>query len=112
MASGPPTTRAGQVEADLDARRIGHTGIGGAERFETAALIADEVVAQGGPVEQAVVALGARADDRDPWSDALAASNLAAARRAPIVLVTPDDIDDSPATATTSTSTPTRSAPR
>lgn len=81
-----------QVERDLDDADVSHQRIGGLERFETAALIADEIVRLGGPVEQVLLALGGRGDGLDAYPDALAAGNLAAAGRAPIVLTTPDTL--------------------
>ncbi len=83
-----------QVEGDLDDAGVEHERIGGFERFETAALIADEIVSLGGPVDQVVLALGGRGGGLDAWPDALAAGNLAAAGRAPIVLTTPDDLPE------------------
>ncbi len=58
--------------------------LAGADRFETAGLIAGEVVELGGPVDAAIVA---RADS---FADALAAGNLASAARAPILLTATD----------------------
>ena len=87
---GGPDALSPQVEDDLDARDVEDTAaVGGQDRFATAALIADEVVERGA-VNQAIVALGARSDGRDAWPDALAASSLAAAVRAPILLSRPD----------------------
>ncbi|CAN5240141.1 hypothetical protein BH23ACT9_BH23ACT9_12240 [soil metagenome] len=81
-----------QVEADLAAIGIAHRRIGGSERFSTAVMIADAVVAAGGPVDEVIIALGARPDSRDPWPDALTAGVLAGTRRAPVLLVTPDQV--------------------
>lgn len=83
-----------QVERDLEQAGVEHERIGGFERFETATRIADEIVSLGGPVDQVVLALGGRGGGLDAWPDALAAGNLAAAGRAPIVLTTPDDLPD------------------
>ncbi len=66
--------------------------VGGAERFETAALVAREMVRLGGPIDQAVVSLGGGRTSTEDWPDALAASNLAGAGRAPILLVGPDEV--------------------
>lgn len=79
-----------QVEADLDTLGVDVERIGGAERFSTAALIADAVVAAGGPVERATVALGSRPDGGDAWPDALASGVLAATDRVPVLLAQPD----------------------
>ncbi len=58
----------------------------GADRFGTAAEIAREVVALGGPVDRAVVARA------DAFADALSAGGLAAAGRAPILLTATDEL--------------------
>lgn len=81
-----------QVERDLADLRIESSRIGGPERFATAGLIADEVVRRGGPVSQAIVALGSRPDGADAWPDAVAAGNLAAVGRAPVLLTEPDEL--------------------
>ncbi len=84
-----------QVERDLEAEGIGdHPRLGGAERTATAALVADEVVRLGGAVDQAIVARGFGTEDQDPWADALAASNLAAVGRAPILLSKDAELGD------------------
>lgn len=83
-----------QVEEDLDQTGVDHRRVGGRERFETAALVADEVVRIGGAVDRAVVALGARADDGDAWPDAIAAGSLAAAARAPVLLTRSDELPE------------------
>ncbi len=66
------------------------TRVGGADRYETAALISDEIAARGGG-RQAFIARG------DLFPDALAASPFSFSRRAPILLVRPDSMP--PATA-------------
>jgi len=83
-----------QVAADVEARGITVERIGGAERFETAALIADRIVALGGPVSQAVISLGGGRTAENDWPDALAAGNLAAAGRAPVLLVGPNEVPE------------------
>ncbi len=88
-----------QVERDLADRGVASSRIGGPERFATAGLIADEVVRRGGPVDQAVVALGSRPDGADAWPDAVAAGNLAAVGRAPVLLTGPDELPDVTASA-------------
>ncbi len=92
LLMGGEVALSAQVEADLDEIEVDHTRIGGADRFHTAAMIADEVVERGGPVERAIVALGDRNDGRDAWPDALAASNLATTVRAPILLSRPHEL--------------------
>lgn len=88
-----------RVQRDLHAGGITHTRVGGADRFETATLIAEEITELGGPVRQVTVALGARADGLDAWPDALAAGNLAASGRAPILLTTPEELPQQSAAA-------------
>lgn len=68
------------VAAGHETRRLA-----GLTRYHTAALIADEVVALGGAVEQAIVARA------DLFPDSLTAANLAAWGRAPILLTFPTD---------------------
>lgn len=77
-----------QVEEDLAALGIAVQRVGGADRFETAAVIAHAVVDLGGPVEMAIIA---RADQ---FPDALAAGNLATVGRAPILLTSTEDMPD------------------
>ncbi len=81
-----------QVEQDVADLDIATQRIGGPERFATAALIADEIVRLGGPVSEAVISLGGGRTATGDWPDALAASNLAGAARAPILLVGPDEV--------------------
>ena len=80
-----------QVAADLDGMGIAVERIGGAERFATAALIAGRVAGDTTP-EAAMVALGARADDRDAWPDAVASGVLSAQRGLPVLLATPEAV--------------------
>lgn len=86
LAGGSDALSAEVAEAVQTDDRVA-TRLGGMDRFGTAALIADEVVAVGGPVDQAILA---RADQ---FADALAAGNLAAAGRAPILLTGSDALD-------------------
>jgi putative cell wall-binding protein len=83
-----------EVADDLEAMDVTVERVGGAERFETAALVMDEVVDLGGDVDDAIVALGGGRTPKGDFPDALAAGNLAAAARAPIVLVGPDEVPD------------------
>lgn len=69
-----------EVEDGLNRLGLDVQRIGGATRIETAAMIGDEVVARGGAVPLAIVA---RARN---FADALAAGNLGAAQRAPVLL--------------------------
>lgn len=63
----------------------------GADRFETAVKIADEVVELGGDVEQVAVALGVRPTG-DAFPDALGGANLSMNLRVPILLTRPDTV--------------------
>lgn len=74
------------VEQELADRRIDVVRLGGADRYETAALVADEVVELGGAVGNVTVALG------DAFPDALAAGNLATTARVPILLTRAGDL--------------------
>jgi putative cell wall-binding protein len=80
-----------QVERDLEELGVAHRRVAGENRFATAAAVAEEVVALGGDVEQAIVALGSRVVG-DAWPDAVAAGNLAATGRAPVLLTRPDEL--------------------
>ncbi|MDP8970102.1 MAG: cell wall-binding repeat-containing protein, partial [Actinomycetota bacterium] len=60
----------------------------GEHRYDTAALIGEEVVRLGGKVQQAIVARA------DIFPDALTASNLATYGRAPILLSDPDNLPE------------------
>lgn len=80
-----------QVGSDLEDAGVTVRRLSGATRIETAVAVADEVAALGGPVEQAVVALGSRPDG-DAFPDALAAGNVAARGRAPILLAEPGQL--------------------
>ncbi len=74
---------------DIEPRRLA-----GPERFATAAAVLDEVVDLGGPVEEAVVALGGGRSDHDDYVDALAAGGLAGTARAPVLLVGPHELPE------------------
>jgi putative cell wall-binding protein len=88
-----------EVERDLRERDLDVTRLSGPTRFETAVAIADEVTTLSGPVDQAIVALGARPSGGDAFPDALAAGNLAATGRAPILLTLPDQLPSATAEA-------------
>ncbi len=83
-----------RVAAGLGGLGLRVVRLGGADRFETAALIADEVVDLGGSVDGAIVAIGIH-PTRDAFPDALAASQLAIAERRPVLLVGQDRLPDS-----------------
>lgn len=81
-----------QVADDVEDLGIAVERVGGAERFETAALVMDRIVVLGGEVDDAILALGGGRTAHNDFVDALAAGNLAAAARAPIVLSGPDEV--------------------
>ena len=92
---GGPTALSESIETTLDGVTLDHERLSGPSRFETAAAVADEVVALGGQVDQAIIALGAHPDpSRAPWPDALSAGSLATVGRAPILLVNPDSVPE------------------
>lgn len=83
----------GEVPGVADvARRAGE------DRFLTAGAIADDAVARwtaagfGVAGSQVLVALGSHPDRNRAWPDALSAGQLAAAAKAPILLVTPSEV--------------------
>ena len=85
---GGPVALAPEVEERLNVLDIDVQRIGGATRIETAAMIGEEVVSQGGAVDTVIVA---RAHD---FADALAAGNLGTTERAPILLTDEATLDD------------------
>ncbi len=66
------------------ASRVDSDRLWGADRYETAAQIAEEYAAAAGPIDTAIVASG------ETFADALAATPLARMRSAPILLSPPD----------------------
>jgi putative cell wall-binding protein len=92
--AGGPDALSEQVEADLSEMGIASTRLGGAERFETAALVAREIVEVGGPIGEAIVALGGGRTADDDWPDALASATLSGAIKAPVVLVAPEEVPE------------------
>jgi len=92
--AGGPAALSEQVETDLEAAGIESTRLGGEERFETAALVAREIAEVGGPIGEAIVALGGGRTAKDDWPDALASASLSGETRAPIVLVSPEEVPD------------------
>lgn len=76
-----------QVELDVKERGISTIRLGGADRHDTARLIAAEIVGTG-KAESAIITRS------DAFTDALAASNLATALRAPIILTPSGFLDD------------------
>lgn len=79
-----------QVRRDLEAEGLDVQRIGGANRFDTAGRIADQLPATG----ELFVAQGIDADPNRGWPDALSASGLAAAETKPVLLVRADALPD------------------
>lgn len=73
------------IVADLVARGIEVDRVGGANRFDTAALIAEELAPTSG---RAFLAEGANADPDRGWPDALSAAPFAAFSGEPVLLAT------------------------
>jgi len=88
---GGETAQGPQVVFELVARGLTVERIGGASRFETAALVADRVGALV-PVDEFVVVEGGNAEPSRGWPDALSASGLAASEGLPILLATADSV--------------------
>jgi putative cell wall-binding protein len=84
-----------QVRADLEEMGVSVRRVGGANRFATAARIADEL--PDGP--EVFVAEGANADESRGWPDALSASGLASVQTRPVLLVTRDQLPQATADA-------------
>ena len=74
---GDPAGAASRVDSDR---------LWGADRYETAAEIAEEHASAAGPIDTAIVASG------ETFADALAATPLARVRNAPILLSPPDEL--------------------
>lgn len=68
------------------ASRVDSDRLWGADRYETAAEIAEEYAAAAGPIDTAIVASG------EQFADALAATPLARVHNAPILLSPPDEL--------------------
>jgi subtilisin family serine protease len=75
------------VRAELEARGVAVTRIGGSNRFATAALVAAELGAEHAEV---LVTEGGNPNPGRGWPDALSASGLAAGQGIPILLVSRD----------------------
>jgi hypothetical protein len=88
-----------QVEADLRERGLDVHRVGGANRFGTAALVAEEL---GDQAPSAIIAEGAHADPSRGWPDVLASAPFAAFTQRPILLVVTDRIPDETAAALSS----------
>ncbi|MDP8970864.1 MAG: cell wall-binding repeat-containing protein [Actinomycetota bacterium] len=86
--SGGQVALSQAIEDELVASGYEVIRLDGEHRYDTAALIAEEVVRLGGEVQQAIVARA------DIFPDALAASNLATYGRAPILLSDPDNLPE------------------
>jgi len=87
------------VEASLTAAGLTVTRVGGATRYATAALVAEEIANQGGDVTTAFFARG------DDFADALALSPVAYATKHPVLLVRPTSVPTETAAALTSLGT-------
>ena len=70
------------------ASRINADRLSGADRYETAAEIAEEYAAAAGAIDTVIVASG------ETFADALAATPLARVRNAPILLSAPDELHE------------------
>jgi hypothetical protein len=82
----------GVLQEAADAADAASARVAGANRFATAAAIADEVAARVGGVEQVLLAEGRRG-----WPDAVAASAVAAAEGTPLLLTSADSLADTAA---------------
>ncbi|WP_420609973.1 cell wall-binding repeat-containing protein [Candidatus Poriferisodalis sp.] len=80
------TAIVGTGNATGAASRVDSDRLWGADRYETAAEIAEEYAAAAGPIDTAIVASG------ESFADALAATPLARVRNAPILLSPPDEL--------------------
>ena len=80
-----------QVEDDVAALGVDVRRVGGADRYATAALIAQEVAAGSadGTVDGAYVVVGTDPDPRRGWPDAMSVGPLAAYQGRPVLLVGP-----------------------
>lgn len=84
----------GDVTDALRAKGFNVSRIGGADRYETAALLADEAVRRwGGPVDEVIVAVGTA------FPDALAAGPLAGHANVPLLLAHPGRVAEPTAAA-------------
>ena len=92
VLAGGTAALSAQVEQDLLAAGVQTRRIAGADRFDTAALMADEIVAAGGDGSRAYLVEGAHADPARGWPDAVRAGALAARLGRPILLATHDQI--------------------
>lgn len=82
-----------QVEADLAAAGVTDvTRLAGADRFATAAVIADELRGLAGVPDRVFVVEGHHPDPRRGWPDALSAAGVASLAGEPILLVTRDAV--------------------
>lgn len=90
---GGPGALSPQVQSDLaDAGITDVTRLAGADRFATAAAVADELRRLAGVPERVFVVEGHHPDPRRGWPDALSASGVASLAGEAILLVTRDRI--------------------
>jgi putative cell wall-binding protein len=85
---GGPAALSEAIATTLQQQDVAPRRLSGPDRFATAARIAQEIVALGGPVDQAIVARA------DVFPDALAAGPLSIFGRAPILLTPGDRLID------------------
>lgn len=89
---GGEAALSGTIADQLRDRGISVGRISGANRFETAAEVARELVAGGAEPRTTYVVEGADPDPTRGWPDAVSVGFLAASLRQPIVLVTTDQV--------------------
>lgn len=95
-----------QVATDLAAVGLAVDRLAGADRYETAALVADRVAAATGPLDRVALAWGGQGAAADPvtgepggWTDAILASAYGAGTGAPLLLTRPDGLPEATAAA-------------
>jgi putative cell wall-binding protein len=83
---GGPQALSGKVAAELRDKGLAVTRVAGANRFATAAAVADRLP----EADEVFIAEGADADPDRGWPDALSAAGLASAQTKPVLLATTD----------------------
>ena len=84
-----------RVDADLRAAGLAVERLAGSDRFATAGLIAQRVVAEGGDGSRVAVVRGTHPDPEQGWSDAVVAAAHGAADGHPILLAATDGLSPS-----------------
>ena len=87
------------VETDLLAQGLDVERVFGADRYATAAAVADEIADRVGPRDHALVAASDPGDDGVGWPDALAAGSYAGVDASPILLTATDTLPEPTSTA-------------